>query len=97
LSYLRELPINAVKVDKSFVNNVVENHKDQALLKSILTFCQALELDVIVEGVETREQVDWLYQAGCRVFQGYYFAKPMNYKNFEAYIKAPWDGKKLQK
>lgn len=77
LSYLKRLPINELKIDKSFVNDILTDPNDAAIARMIIRLAQSMELTVIAEGVETREQRDWLEQEGCFKYQGYYFAKPM--------------------
>lgn len=76
--YLRELPVDKIKIDRSFVTDVATNRKDAAVCKGIITLTRELNFRVVAEGVETLEQYDYLKQQGCEVFQGYYFARPMN-------------------
>ncbi|MDD2759995.1 MAG: EAL domain-containing protein [Methylomonas sp.] len=77
LSYLKRLPLAEVKIDKSFVHDVIADASDAAIVHAILAMSQTLGLCVIAEGVETREQYDFLIEHGCRKFQGYLFGKPM--------------------
>jgi len=77
LSYLKNLPLSQVKIDKSFIDNVSNNECDKAMVKSILDISASLGLEVVAEGVETAEQFGILKEMGCKIFQGYYFAKPM--------------------
>jgi len=77
LSVLSKLPINELKIDRSFVNDILTNEQDWLLAKSIINLSKSLSIPVIAEGVETREQADMLAKHGCDLFQGYYFAKPM--------------------
>ena len=76
LQYLKQLPLNQIKIDQSFVKNMFENRSDVAIIKSILLMSEALGIEVIVEGVETKEQYEFLIELGCRSFQGYYLAYP---------------------
>ena len=87
LSYLKDLPVDVVKIDKSFVDGVPSGEKDVALTRTIITLAKELQKGIIVEGTETREQIDWLYEQGCEVFQGYFFGKPMPYVEFVDYLK----------
>ena len=80
LQYLKKLPLDQVKIDQSFVKHMLENKSDVAIIKSILIMSEALNLEVIVEGVETKEQYLFLKSLGCRLFQGYYFAYPQQEK-----------------
>lgn len=76
LQYLRKLPLNQVKIDQSFIKNMLTSTKEKAIIKSILLLGEAFDLDVVAEGIETKEQYEFLKQLGCRFFQGYYFARP---------------------
>ena len=76
LSYLKRLPLNQLKIDKSFVDDVLTDSSDAAIARSILALARSLGLEVIAEGVETQQQLEFLKGEGCRAFQGYYFARP---------------------
>ncbi|MGA2528543.1 MAG: bifunctional diguanylate cyclase/phosphodiesterase [Acidimicrobiales bacterium] len=76
LTYLREFPVNILKIDRSFVASLGLDDRALALFRSILAIAEALSLDVVVEGVETREQAQILVELGCLVAQGFYFARP---------------------
>jgi len=76
LQYLKNLPINQVKIDQSFIKNMHSNRSDIAIIKSILLLSEALDFDVIAEGVETKEHYEALKELGCKQFQGYYFSQP---------------------
>ena len=78
LSYLQKLPINTLKIDRSFVSNIAENPDDAAISKAIVALAQSLGLNITAEGVETKEQLDYLQNQGCHEFQGYYFSKPLS-------------------
>ncbi len=86
LSYLKRLPINELKIDKSFVNDILTDPNDAAIARMIIRLAQSMELKVIAEGVETKEQRDWLEQEGCFKYQGYYFGRPMPVEKFDEYI-----------
>ncbi len=86
LSYLKRLPINELKIDKSFVNDILTDPNDAAIARMIIRLAQSMELIVIAEGVETKEQRDWLEQEGCYKYQGYYFGRPMSAEKFNEYI-----------
>ncbi|AJQ95130.1 bifunctional diguanylate cyclase/phosphodiesterase [Gynuella sunshinyii] len=77
LSYLKKLPINEIKLDKNFINDVDSNSEDQALVGSIINIGQILKHTVVAEGVETKEQLQTLKALGCNVAQGYLHARPM--------------------
>jgi len=79
LSYLKKLPISTLKIDKSFIDDVPQSEKDSAILKAILAIGRTLRLEIVIEGIETEEQVQFLSQdSESLIFQGYFFAKPMN-------------------
>jgi len=77
LNYLTKLPIDTLKIDCSFVENMINSEEDTAVVEMILSLSSALKLDVVAEGVETQEQLDFLMSKGCESFQGYLLAKPM--------------------
>lgn len=77
LSYIHHLPIAELKIDKSFVDNITTANQEVPIINSIIQMAQALSLKVVAEGVETKEQVDYLVGHGCNVIQGYYFSKPL--------------------
>ncbi|MBB4199610.1 hypothetical protein CCR94_14925 [Rhodoblastus sphagnicola] len=82
LSYLKRLPIDQLKIDKSFVRDVMSNPNDAAIAETIIALGDTLGLSVIAEGVETEAQRAFLAARGCRVYQGYLFARPMPAKQF---------------
>ena len=77
LSHLRTLPVDIVKIDRSFVSGLVENDEDNALVAAVIGMAQALGILTVAEGVETAEQADFLRGKGCDIGQGYLFARPM--------------------
>lgn len=76
LQYLKSLPIDQVKIDQSFIVNMHKNKIDIAIIKSVLLLAEALNIEVVAEGVEVEEHYELLKDLGCKLFQGYYFAKP---------------------
>lgn len=77
LSYLRRFPINCLKVDRTFVQNLGENGEDTEIVRAIVTLAKSLALQVVAEGVETESHVRLLRELGCDAGQGYYFARPL--------------------
>ncbi len=77
LAYLRKLPLYELKIDKSFVQDMLVEAGGRAIVQSILSMAQHLGLKVVAEGVETREQADFLIDHGCHAMQGFYFARPI--------------------
>jgi diguanylate cyclase (GGDEF)-like protein/PAS domain S-box-containing protein len=82
LAYLKRLPLDQLKIDKSFVRDVLTNPNDAAIARTILVLGHTLGLDVIAEGVETQNQRDFLAQNGCRAYQGYLFSRPVPAEQF---------------
>jgi EAL domain-containing protein (putative c-di-GMP-specific phosphodiesterase class I) len=80
------LPINQLKIDQSFVRDIVTDVTDRAIIRTIITMAQSLDIDVIAEGVETEEQRQLLLNKGCTNFQGYLFSKPVPIDKFEALL-----------
>ena len=76
LSYLRRLPISQIKLDRSFIEELTINNQDAAIVQSIIHLAHQLNLEVVAEGVETLKQASLLYQQGCDLLQGYFYAKP---------------------
>ena len=77
LSSLTQLPIDSLKIDKSFIQNLLSNANDSAIVATILSMSRVLKFSVIAEGVETVEQLGYLHGVGCDTVQGYYFSKPV--------------------
>ena len=77
LSYLRKLPVDTLKIDRSFINHVAENPADQAIVSAILAMAKSLGLRVVAEGVETAAQLDVLNRHGCEVAQAFFFSRPL--------------------
>ena len=87
LSYLKQLPLHKLKIDRSFIKDLPYEADDRAISKVIITLAKVLELDVIAEGVETQEQMDFLVENGCNNAQGYFFATPMSALDTEEYLQ----------
>ncbi|MDR9853584.1 EAL domain-containing protein [Paenibacillus sp. VCA1] len=77
LGYLKNFPISTLKIDKSFVQDIIKDDDNAAITNTIITLAQNLNLNVIAEGVETKEQAEFLAARSCYLMQGYYFSRPM--------------------
>ncbi|WP_144392045.1 sensor domain-containing protein [Pleionea sediminis] len=77
LSYLKSFSLDKLKIDKSFVDNITSNNADRSIIQTVIHLAKHLGLTVIAEGVETKEQLDYLIEYGCDEIQGYYFSKPL--------------------
>jgi len=87
LQYLKQLPLDQIKIDQSFVHDIATNGSDAAIVLTIVAMAHSLNMDVIAEGVETEEQRQLLINMGCSDFQGYLFGKPVPIGQFEALLK----------
>jgi diguanylate cyclase (GGDEF)-like protein/PAS domain S-box-containing protein len=86
LSYLKKLPLNKLKINRSFIRNIQKNKDDFAITKAIIALAKSLDLELIAEGVETKEQRDYIVENGCKSIQGYYYSKPLNSKDMTALL-----------
>jgi len=86
LSYLKRLPLERLKIDQSFVRNIVTDPGDAAIAKMVITLGDSMGLSVIAEGVETEAQRNILTDLGCHNYQGYLFSRPLPVHEFEAFV-----------
>jgi len=88
LSYLKNFPIDKLKIDQSFVRDMTTDKDDANLVNAIINIAKSLEMSVIAEGVETQAQADMLISNGCHEAQGYLYSKPLNKADCEAFLKS---------
>lgn len=88
LSYLRKFPLDVLKIDRSFVQNIHKDSKELAIVQAIMEMSRALGLEVIAEGVENKKQIQLLQALGCTVYQGYWFSKPLKKKDIDQILPA---------
>jgi diguanylate cyclase (GGDEF)-like protein len=87
LSYLNRLPLDEIKIDHSFVGALDQNEQDRAMVVTILNMANILKLNIVAEGVETSEQLDFLINHDCHIFQGYLYSNPLPIEQFAAYYR----------
>ena len=92
LSYLKQFPLNVLKIDRSFVRDVIDDTNDAAIVDAIIAMSHRLQLDVVAEGVETKEQLGFLQAHDCERVQGYYFSKPLDFEGFSQFIEQDIQG-----
>ncbi len=85
LAYLKRLPLDQLKIDQSFIRDLLTDSNDESIAGTIIVLANNLKLSVIAEGVETREQRDFLAKLGCHNYQGYFFEKPLPVDDFHAF------------
>ena len=88
LAFLKRLPLDQVKIDKSFVLDLLDDPNDAAIAGTIMTLAGSLGLEAIAEGVENKEQMAFLLNLGCQRYQGYLFSPPQPVEKFEDYARA---------
>lgn len=87
MQYLKRLPISLIKIDQSFVSDIVSDPNDAAIVKATIQLSHGLGISSIAEGVETKEQLEFLAESGCEYVQGYYFSKPLSLKDLSAWMQ----------
>ena len=87
MNNLKSLPVNRIKIDKSFITDISHDSSDEAMVGSIFALSQHLGLEVVAEGVETATQIEVLKKFNCTRFQGYYYSKPLSAENMSQFLK----------
>ena len=88
LGYLKQFPLDYMKIDQSFVRGIPAQEDDSAIAKTVIALAKILKLPVIAEGVESAEQLAFLAEHGCEEYQGYYFARPLPVDDVEALLRS---------
>ena len=86
LSYLKRFPVDTLKIDRTFVRDVITDADDEALIRAIVAMAHSLKVKVVAEGIETREQRQFLEGLGCEYGQGFFFARPLEIEAFKKYV-----------
>ena len=84
LSYLNRLPVDELKIDRSFVTNITNSPENAVIVDTIIVMAEHLKLAVVSEGVETEDELNYLIGHNCHYFQGYYFSRPVPFEEFNA-------------
>jgi len=87
LSYLKYFPIDKIKIDKSFIGDINKDFKNESIISAIITLSQKMKIELVAEGVEKCEQLDYLRQQGCELIQGYLYSKPLPSVQIEEFVK----------
>ena len=87
LSYLKKLPLDKLKIDRSFIKDIPDDEDDMAIAKAIIALAKSLKLTLIAEGVETKEQKDFIVENGCEIIQGYYYSQPLCSDDMQKFLE----------
>jgi len=89
MNYLKRLPFDTLKIDQSFVHDITTNSDDAAIASAIITLAHSMELEVVAEGVETLDQLDFLHKQGCDIIQGYLCCRPIPFSEINSFEEIP--------
>lgn len=87
LNLLKDIPVNTIKLDRNFLEISDNDVRGKKVIRGVIAMCKDLKLDVVSEGVQTREQIDFLTSCGCQIAQGFYYAHPLPIKKFELFAE----------
>jgi len=96
LSSLRQMPIDELKVDRSFVSHIGKYESDKLMITTILAMAEIFDLRTVAEGVENEEQFEFLKRNGCNVFQGFYFSKALEQRAFETFYRNNRENRRIE-
>jgi diguanylate cyclase (GGDEF)-like protein len=91
LSYLKKFPIDTLKIDRSFIEDIADNENDEAIVKAIMALAESMNLNVVAEGIESVEQLKILHAFNCGLIQGFYFSEPLTNDEFVYFVKTKFD------
>jgi EAL domain-containing protein (putative c-di-GMP-specific phosphodiesterase class I) len=92
LNYLKRLPIDLLKLDKTFIDDVLTNPQTQRIVRAVMSMASGMGMDVIAEGIEEHEQIEFLYEEGCSIIQGFYFGEPLSAYDFQKRLQERYNG-----
>ena len=87
LNLLKDIPVNTIKIDKEFLQLSSNNTRGKKVIRNVIAMCRDLKLDVVTEGIETTDQIDFITSCGCQVAQGFYYAKPLPLDEFVVFAE----------
>ncbi|STX48839.1 regulatory protein (GGDEF and EAL domains) [Legionella hackeliae] len=87
LNHLKIFPIDRIKIDRTYINNIHYNKVDEVIIQAIIAIARSLDLEIVAEGVESSEQIKFLETHECTEGQGYYFCKPLASEEFEVFLR----------
>ena len=90
LNYLKKLPLNTLKIDRSFIKDLKPKTKDLEIIRAVISLAHGLELDIVAEGIDKEEQLDILKSLNCSIVQGYYYSHPLNPKDMAQMLRKNW-------
>lgn len=85
LGYIKAFPIDCLKLDRLFIKDIIESPKDEAIAEAMVELCKKIGVNLIAEGVDTKEKLEKLKKLGCKIIQGFYFSKPLAKNDFQSY------------
>ncbi len=91
LSYLKKFPIDTLKIDRSFIEDIADNENDEAIVKAIMALAESMNLKVVAEGIESIEQLKILHTFNCGLIQGFYFSEPLTNTDFVYFVKTKFE------
>lgn len=97
LAYIKKLPVDELKIDKSFISNITSDSDNEAIVRAVLVLGHHMKLSVVAEGIEDEATLAKMKELGCDIAQGYYFAKPMPFEEFVTWLEQSHKGKALSK
>lgn len=95
LSYLKKFQVDVLKIDKSFVHEMLTDRGDMEIVKAVISLAQSMNLQLIAEGIELEAQKDKLLELGCQMGQGYFFSKPLSAADFKTYLQQQYGQQSL--